>query len=961
MNNIYRRQPIVHQLPSDYSDLDNIKYLNLNNIQGLQIYDNPIAAEQNSTYSCKNTYRDELGNLTVRPEIWYNTTKSNIQLDTLMHWYFDTQYGKKIYLQSETTFDTLNINTDTVFQRAIVKGSRVAVQETADATYILLQDNSTQALQFWKFDGETCEQCTGEIQIIDFSRPDLSLYNILNDKVLSRSYDLPNGPRNESLFVNTSEYNLNLDEYLNVVGCWLYGLYALKNGDYLIVCNNIICRVYYSNYQWHRYDYITDEYTHLGVDEQYCVIDDDSENDNIYINIMYKETASATKIQYKRFKLNIDADIVLETSCEVTMSNLFLFRPLHQGYFITIETANTDTTVELYKCEDDEADKIDSWESLIGITTGNKQSFKVISNNTIYAIIAPSYSANTYGVQGKSYNSDKSFSLDDTIGKYNTITSNSGFFEISSDKYAAIYDWANGAVYILSESPKLYNESSNIAGLDEISASEYAGNYSESQITGNILNLLVRKSTSVSIFQIDLEKNSKIQYTFDGVYDAAAMSSDSLNFVLKTVNTSEFNFYTRSVKPIDTSVDRPNDDYIAGASNIPVLSDFKENVITSFYLDGFYWFVTEHRVFGTGAANGVLTIEFFDPLKYFAFTETLTAAMRVSDTSFWLFHNAGAYLIYKASVTTDSGTEYRWMCTNTPKSKGCDFENAVVTLPVTSAVAVVTAEDICSVEMKENIQSDDRSLVPMTLSFRNNIRELLQYTSDIVIATYRYLTIFFLNKEIEDGTVPAVVFDSTIDSWWYWEFPADRIYQATQTETNVDLFFKISGNSAGIYNLAEDRFIHQIGSVQYEIYADRLYLYDDDAGWQVSPVQISWEWESAVLLFGTVDYRKQLLFTTFVFDDYHEPDNPLLDNSYVNFEFYFKIYSRKYATTSPQVTNSTVERVTNNACRTMVANYNYLQLVMRNRDFDMDSYEAMTKPKICSISMKYRILRGTLT
>lgn len=58
------------------------------------------------------------------------------------------------------------------------------------------------------------------------------------------------------------------------------------------------------------------------------------------------------------------------------------------------------------------------------------------------------------------------------------------------------------------------------------------------------------------------------------------------------------------------------------------------------------------------------------------------------------------------------------MCTNTAKSKGCDFKNAIVTLPVTSAVSVVTAEDICSVEMKENIQSDDRTLVPMTLSFR---------------------------------------------------------------------------------------------------------------------------------------------------------------------------------------------------------------------------------------------------
>lgn len=115
------------------------------------------------------------------------------------------------------------------------------------------------------------------------------------------------------------------------------------------------------------------------------------------------------------------------------------------------------------------------------------------------------------------------------------------------------------------------------------------------------------------------------------------------------------------------------------------------------------------------------------------------------------------------------------------------------------------------------------------------------------------------------------------------------------------------------------------------------------------------------MLFGTLDFRKQLLFTTFVFDDYNTPDDALTDKTLVNFEYYFNIYSRKYANTSPQVTTSSVERVTNNTCRTMIANYNYLQLIMRNRKFEDDEYEALTKPKICSISMKYRILRGGLT
>lgn len=956
MNNIYRRQPVVHQLPSDYSDLDNIKYLNLNNIQGLQIYDNPIAAEQNSTYSCKNTYRDELGNLTVRPEIWYNTAKSNIQLDTLMHWYFDTQYGKKIYLQSETTFDTLNINTDTVFQRAIVKGSRVAVQETADATYILLQDNATQELQFWKFDGDTCEQCTGEIQLNNQLQPDLALYNILNNKAYSAQLII-----NSDTTQNTYNRVITLTSTLpsdNIAKILKYSkglavFYYNENILYSLLISNdgLLYQTELGKYP--RIDMEFRNYDNISIKEY-----PDAEYFDITILYDYTEEERITGVV--ELSLSFDGTKSLTKSNTINRSNYIDYQQLYDGYYLLMPvksntSGNVSLNVEIYKAGSKTKSLTleDSHEYII--TSNNIACYNIFATDE-YLILAnipsnyTSYSSYLVSLAIYDYKDSVTTAID-TVSitpqlKYHISQSSSVSFSNIVVIKPAIYNSSTGDF----SGNKNYSNTRFYSNLD-ISNSELFTlselNYDNITTDGNSLYIYDSVEQISSIIKIETPNKDIKEYEFDSL----ALVFEPWVF---EKNNLIIEYYERKVVTSNVLVDRPTE-------SIPVLSDFKENVITSFYLDGFYWFVTEHRVFGTGAANGVLTIEFFDPLKYFAFTEKLTAAMRVSDTSFWLFHNAGAYLIYKASVTTDSGTEYRWMCTNTPKSKGCDFENAVVTLPVTSAVAVVTAEDICSVEMKENIQSDDRSLVPMTLNFRNNIRELLQYTSDIVIATYRYLTIFFLNKEIEDGTVPAVVFDSTIDSWWYWEFPADRIYQATQTETNVDLFFKISGNSAGIYNLAEDRFIHQIGSVQYEIYADRLYLYDDDDGWQVSPVQISWEWESAVLLFGTVDYRKQLLFTTFVFDDYHEPDNPLLDNSYVNFEFYFKIYSRKYATTSPQVTNSTVERVTNNACRTMVANYNYLQLVMRNRDFDMDSYEAMTKPKICSISMKYRILRGTLT
>ena len=958
MNNIYKRQPIVHKLPTDYSDLDNIKFFNLNNIQGLQCYDNPIAAEQNSTYSCKNTYRDELGNLTVRPAIWYDSSKSNINLDAKIHWYFDTQFNKKIYLTSENDYDVLNIGTE--FQHNIIKNSRVAVQETADATYILFQDNTVNNLQFWKYDGETFTECTGEIQIFDFSKPNLGLYNILNNKVLSRSYELPIGIHSEEQFVLTSEYTV-LDETA-------IKTFQLKNNNFLVITPSKIYYLRYINYQWYKYEYTEDNYNFKDSYLYHVNIEDYSDDDIIYINVTAQESASGTRIYYYRFKLSLGIGLACSDTCSSILSGEFIFRPLYNGYWLSTETVDSATTVRLHLCSDGGDSTADSWEMLITIISSFIAATKIIYTEKSYAIAVPHSSGLNYGVQGKTYNQtadETVHTIDYSFGKSygGGEFQNSAIIEINSLDYAAFYDYALGEIHILSKDLVLL--SNNVGTLIEINSKDYIipTDYgfipAKSQVIGNTLNLVVNNVSVTTIYHIILNNNNTVtnSYSFTGNYYSAAINDAGTILFL---DNGDIVFRTRSVKPIDTPVDRPDNDIIAGANNIPVLSQFKENVITSFYLDGFYWFVTEHRVFGTGAANGSLTIEFFDPLKYFAFTESLTAAIRISDTSFWLFHNSGAYLIYKATFNTSESTEYRWMCTNTPKSKGCDFENAVITLPVTSTIAVVTAEDICSVEMKENIQSDDRSLVPMTLNFRNSIRELLEHTSDIVIATYHYLTIFFLNKETEDGTVPAVVYDSTINSWWYWEIPAQRVYQATQTETNVDLLLKISDNAAGIYGLSEDKFLYQIGTIQYEIYSDRLYIFDGDT-FNLVPKQIDWSWESAVLLFGTVDYRKQLLFTTFVFDDYHEPNNTLLDLSYVNFEFYFKIYSKRYATTTPQVTTSNVERVNNNACRTMVANFNYLQLVLQNRSFENDSYEALTKPKICSISLKYRILRGTLT
>ena len=198
-NNIYRRQPVQHKLPTDYASIDNVKYFNINNVSGLQVYDNPLVAEQNSTYNCKNVYRDELGNLTVRPAVHYSMSDTNTILTTLyLTWYKETRLGI-IYIykwggsNTSTAYDSVNIQpkgSSSIWQKLILHGESISVEETEDGVYILLNvyDASNlpakTRLEFWKVNNDgTVEQVTGEIQLNNVLKPDLSLYNILNDKI----------------------------------------------------------------------------------------------------------------------------------------------------------------------------------------------------------------------------------------------------------------------------------------------------------------------------------------------------------------------------------------------------------------------------------------------------------------------------------------------------------------------------------------------------------------------------------------------------------------------------------------------------------------------------------------------------------------------------------------------------------------------------------------------------------
>lgn len=974
MKQIYKRQPIQHDLPANYDDLDAINYNNISNFKGLQVYDNPLIADQESTYSCKNVYVDEHGNLTVRPAlvpvgadpsrsiIWSYTFNDG---SILRLKFFENQY----ILDTNFTDATMTFNSDSV--------PNIVPVDTGDNKYIFIQDTNIGSNVLYKI-ADTFEQVEGTILLDNPLDTDVAHYNILNNKV---KYEYAG--KNLGSVRPEDEYNINYMVPFAIDWSTPHKIQPLDDNTIVIATQNrfiissamnFINLTVDTGYQRDSNDWCIRvlngqiEITVACLDEDPAVSDRIPGKDSVGA---YFWTG-----RVKRFIISLGGQILSEYTATISGAGLFA------GYGYAIVLVGTggvtdsygNVSYELYTKE---------LNSDFDMSSANlKTDWKEIELTVnLYPVIRYRYAA--YRTKPGYYGRVVAFA-DGLAYIQRDYTASAPLHNVYYRRYdgTMIVNGAylvndlvaeSGELYsifddnVLSEANHLYFKGQDWSVDEAVIITKENDNRiiikenTRPQVKGTAVALsstAIYSSSENSIFEQEYLSVNPVEYTFD---ETPIFATDTI--AITTNNDSTL--VHRSPKLLSAIIERDT-------SVIPVLSEINEHVVTGFFLDNCWWFITEHSIFGTGTdANGLQTPERFDPLKYFKVSEVITGAIRISDTSFWVFHNNGAYLIYKTSLTLSGGAEYRWLCTATAKSKGCDFENALTTLPVSSNIVTVTGEDICNVIMKENIQSDERTLVPMTTQFSVIMRELLQKTASVKILNYKYLTIFFLNPIEETGVTPAVVFDNVTNSWWQWEFPVQKVYSVDdfrqeytdkieytsrircKTEYGIDQFY-----------LTSDEHYWDVGMLKYEVYCDRLLGNppilegEEPLAPEILETQIEWMWQSAIQLFGTLVRRKQLLFTTFVFDDYMPDEDARQD---IDIGYYFNIYSRQYATSKPDSTTASVYRVSNNPCRTMISNYNYLQLVLHSREFDGKHFEVLTKPKICCISMKYRILRGEWT
>jgi hypothetical protein len=930
MKEIYKRQPVERSLPSGYQNLDAINYSNLSNFKGLQAYDNPLIAEKNSTHSCKNVYVDEHGNLTVRPALTPVVEEPSI---VWKHVFSD---GKVLTAARPTDF---GFALQTWSSTKEIIDLSINAFEANDKKYVFLQALDLGHLALYDITDGNFTVVEGVTLLDDPVETDISHYNILNSNVIYEySTRLP--PKRTADY-----YTVIAEEKIETNG---YTIYPVNTSNVLAISKN--------NVKWYRRAYSIWMLTEIALP-----FPDGSLPDSYFVNDSDQSTAfDASSMESQINKISRFIQMFDDGSIYVTEvspvqteeGNLDPFTRKHNVYWrqYVLKPDSTDISPQY---------GVREYTALTAITAASDGYFVALRDE---------YSA----VDVLHY----------VISSREDITVEANF---------AFQHWGDGPpfYYIACTTKKIFVVKIHRRNLTDHNSSvhrmkcEISGESLEYSIDGNnVLYVSVVSAPDAAAIVADIYQDNTSKwheictgYTLDNTgthyvpslyaaQNSVSIRSGTHGYEILDGKLLEYTGWGSTFVLFDGELYLNVDTLVYQQKEllsqmitrpqgvIPVISDINERVITSFFLDNCWWFITEHCIFGTGVdGNGLSTPERFDPLKYFKISECITGAIRISDTSFWVFHNDGAYLIYKTQLTLTDGTEYRWLYTATAKSKGCDFDNALHTLPISNNVVTVTALDICNVVMRENVQSDERILVPMTTQFTALMRELLATTKSVQIFNHKYLTIFCLNRNVG---VSAVVYDNVTTSWWYWELPVEQIFSIRETEECAILYCKVNDKYVAL-RLTDDEYYYQLGNLQYEIYADRL-----DPNSQ-EPTQIEWHWQSAVQIFDTIERRKQLLFTTFVFDDYALDE---YSEQEIEIGYHFDVYSREYLTSNPDATTVPVYRVSNRACRTTIGSFNYLQLNVYNEKFEPINedwnFTTLTKPKICCISMKYRVLRGEL-
>ena len=919
-----KRNPVIHNLPAGWKDMDAVKYLNITDISGLYQSNNSVANPQSGTHNCKNVYQDEFGNLTIRPALRNRGNTFNLghvvkrydtSLGTLWHYY--SQADKKLY------YLRFNDSEDYLQYKLPLNPGNVAVHELNGKVYILYTEYETGTLTMAEWTGQGGPKpVEPDLPLSSSKMPISRLYNLLSDKIKVETSPVIQVATDDlfSDFISSS-----------FTGSIVLASAILQSGHVIFVTGvDIIILVPYGG----GYKAIT---LPVEVSNTADILIEDMESDT-YCRITVTDKINTYECSVSVYDVYYSGALTVKefTASGGPSATILAYKSGYDGTAFLVYTTPYDGYYTAAINWFGTGKKLNQHTWIYDLLTNAQTQYLQVE------IAVCKHSVITL-IKGSTYVGQISVNLKDWYNNEHTKRYESERYEPEDAAYLNIQS-GNDNWYLI-------NNKSGIKIYTDWLYTEYTDNEPAGVIVApqpHILPFEVSPGKAVEF----LGMNAGLRIRYDGRYYCMTPSLSREYIFSSLPSGSEYIFnidstivvdptnrtvYSRDILAQYITFDRPVSD------NFPVLSDIKDQVLTSFYLDNIYWFVTKRRIFGTGVVDEQFSIKYFDPRKYFYFEEELTGAIRVSDSAFWVFHRNGAYLIYKSSSSfyDELSGEYietiTWLCTSTAKSKGCDFDNAVVTLPITSKISCVTTDDISVVQMLENVQTDDRILVPITLGIQKFVSTLLYQTSDVVVGVYKYYALYFLNPQQPTGKVPVLAYNTATDSWWYWEFPVDRVAQVLDTESGMRII-ALADVSYSDYDFYDELFEYSIGGLKWNLYADRVAYRE--------PMKVEWFWESSVLHFNIMNHKKQLLNTNFVFSE--------TDEAAVSFEYNFEVYDKDGSIGDWTEVNQVVERAKAYTQKNIIAKFMYLQLYLKN--LDGDDFESYTKPKFSSIGLKYRVL-----
>lgn len=283
--------------------------------------------------------------------------------------------------------------------------------------------------------------------------------------------------------------------------------------------------------------------------------------------------------------------------------------------------------------------------------------------------------------------------------------------------------------------------------------------------------------------------------------------------------------------------------------------------------------------------------------------------------------------IYKSDKVhlVSTNDTYKYTYTETKTLKGNIALGQTNVTPLTEIPIHIGDDGVYGLQLTENIQSSDRSSVLLSKSINSMFtKEILK---NCKICNNSYWTYIFTptNNALNPST-NLYILDNRTNEWFIWNVPC-----YVQQAYIFNGLLKVADSQGYIY-----RFVNT--DIVQDYNAELREYYDLDRK------LIPWRWRSQILHLGTINYRKQLLETGFIFTDTDQNDS-------YGINYKFKVFRQMASETGETTLENKLNYIRSVTKKSNIPKFNFIQMELYNTE-ELDH----NKLNLIGLSFKYRVL-----